>query len=305
MRARRSTRTWSGAPSTRRSRIPLKKQMRRVLDLVLWATVVALPGCATAQSIGVGPAVNTTEGPQLAPAIDSATVLAGAVREPVELTFKSKRDSLSWVTARKKAESADGFRVVVSLFDRTLWVLSGDDTLREATVAVAKGTELKLGDKSWSFETPRGMRSVLKKDSLPVWVPPEWHYAEVAQEHNLKLSHMPQKGTVRLSDGNRLAVRDSSVGVLFSDGVFAPLPIDEEIVFDSTLFIPPVGTKNRRIEGELGRYRLDLGNGYLLHGTPHEETIGTAATHGCIRLKGDDIEWLFENVPVGTRVFIY
>jgi L,D-transpeptidase-like protein len=278
--------------------------MRRVLDLVLWTTVALLPACATAQSIGAGPQVNN-EGPQLGPAIDSATVLAGAVKEPVELKFRSKRDSLSWVTARKKAEHADGFRVVVSLFDRTLWVLSDDDTLREATVAVAKGTELKLGDKSWNFETPRGMRTVLKKDSLPVWVPPEWHYAEVAQEHNLKLSHMPQKGPVRLSDGNRLVVRDSAVGVLFTDGVFAPLPLDEEIVFDSTLYIPPVGTKNRRIEGELGRYRLDLGNGYLLHGTPHEETIGTAATHGCIRLKGEDIEWLFENVPIGTKVFIY
>jgi len=278
--------------------------MRRVFELMLWSLVVALPACAAAQSIGAGPQVNN-EGPQLAPAVDSTTVLAGAVKEPAEVKFRSRRDSLAWLTARKKAERADGFRIVVSLFDRTLWVMRGEDTLRAATVAVAKGTELKLGDKSWNFETPRGMRTVLRKDSLPIWVPPEWHYAEVAQEHNLKLAHMPQRGSVKLSDGNRLSVRDSIVGVLFTDGVFAPLPIDEEIVFDSTLFVPPVGTKNRRIEGELGRYRLDLGNGYLLHGTPHEETIGTAATHGCIRLKGDDIEWLFENVPVGTKVFIY
>lgn len=302
MRARRPATVWGGAPFTEGA--GLKKQMRRVFELMLWSLVVALPACAAAQSIGVGPQVNN-EGPQLAPAVDSATVLAGAVREPVEIKFRNRRDSLGWVSARKKAERSDGFRIVVSLFDRTLWVMRDDDTLRVATVAVAKGTELKLGDKSWNFETPRGMRTVLRKDSLPIWVPPEWHYAEVAQEHNLKLAHMPQRGVVKLSDGNRLAVRDSSVGVLFTDGVFAPLPIDEEIVFDSTLFVPPVGTKNRRIEGELGRYRLDLGNGYLLHGTPHEETIGTAATHGCIRLKGEDIEWLFENVPVGTRVFIY
>jgi L,D-transpeptidase catalytic domain len=287
----------------RRSRI-LKKQMRRVLDLMLWATVAVLPGCAAAQSIGAGSPVNN-EGPQLAPAVDSATVLAGAAKEPPEVKFRSRRDSLTWVTARKKAERADGFRIVISLFDRTLWVLSGSDTLREATVAVAKGTELKLGEKSWNFETPRGTRTILRKDSLPVWVPPEWHYVEVAQEHNLKLVHMPQRAPVKLSDGNKLVVRDSSVGVLFPDGVYAPLPMDEEIVFDSTLFIPPVGTKNRRVEGELGRYRLDMGNGYLLHGTPHEETIGTAATHGCIRLKGEDIEWLFENVPVGTKVYIY
>jgi hypothetical protein len=303
MSARRPATVWGGAPFTRRSRI-LKKQMRRVLDFVLWATVVVLPGCATAQSVGTGSPVNN-EGPQLAPAVDSATVLAGGSREPAEIKFRSKRDSLGWVTARKKAVKSDGFRVVVSLFDRTLWVLSGEDTLREATVAVAKGTDLKLGDKTWTFDTPRGLRTVLRKDSLPVWVPPEWHYVEVAQEHNLKLQHMQPRTPVKLSDGNKLVVRDSTVGVLFADGAFAALPMDEEIVFDSTLYIPPVGTKNRRVEGELGRYRLDLGNGYLLHGTPHEETIGTAATHGCIRLKGADIEWLFENVPVGTKVYIY
>jgi lipoprotein-anchoring transpeptidase ErfK/SrfK len=28
-------------------------------------------------------------------------------------------------------------------------------------------------------------------------------------------------------------------------------------------------------------------------------------THGCVRLADDDIEWLYENVPVGTKVYIY
>ena len=83
------------------------------------------------------------------------------------------------------------------------------------------------------------------------------------------------------------------------------VPTEEEIVFDGTLFIPPVGTVNRRIEGELGRHALDTGNGILLHGTPHKESIGTAATHGCIRLDDDAILWLYEMVPVGARVYIY
>jgi L,D-transpeptidase YbiS len=30
-----------------------------------------------------------------------------------------------------------------------------------------------------------------------------------------------------------------------------------------------------------------------------------AATHGCVRLRDDDIEWLYEHVPVGTKVYIY
>jgi hypothetical protein len=282
----------------------LLKQMRRLLRIVVWGTVIALPACARAQSLGTLRQAN--EGPLVATS-DSTAELAGGSRdvEPVEIKFRGRADSLSWVSARKRAERSEGFRIVVSLFERQLWVLKGEDTLRVATVAVAKGTELKHGTQKWLFETPRGLRTVLKKDSMPVWVPPEWHYVEVAQEHDLKLTRMPKRGPVTLKDGNKLVVRDSTVGVLFADGNWAPLPVDEEIVFDSTLYIPPVGTKNRQIEGELGRYRLDLGNGYLLHGTPHEETIGTAATHGCIRLRGDDIEWLFANVPIGTRVYIY
>jgi lipoprotein-anchoring transpeptidase ErfK/SrfK len=62
---------------------------------------------------------------------------------------------------------------------------------------------------------------------------------------------------------------------------------------------------NRRIEGQLGHHMLDTGNGFLLHGTPYKASIGTAATHGCIRLRDEDIQWLYEMLPVGTKVYIY
>jgi lipoprotein-anchoring transpeptidase ErfK/SrfK len=42
-----------------------------------------------------------------------------------------------------------------------------------------------------------------------------------------------------------------------------------------------------------------------LHGTPYKESIGLAATHGCVRMRDEDIEWLYEHVPVGTKVYIY
>jgi lipoprotein-anchoring transpeptidase ErfK/SrfK len=80
---------------------------------------------------------------------------------------------------------------------------------------------------------------------------------------------------------------------------------DEEVIWDGTLYVPPIGTRQRAITGELGRFRLDLGDGYLLHGTPHTESIGEPSSHGCIRLGDEDIAWLYENVPVGTRVFTY
>jgi hypothetical protein len=218
--------------------------------------------------------------------------------------FISRKDSLQWVRAYGMARDAKGLRVVVSLFDKHLWVLNDQDTLRAAPAATVLRTEFEYEGRKWKFDTPRGRRVVRKKEADPAWIPPDWHYAEVARDHGLKLRPLSRKG-YRLPDGRRIVVRDSVVGLIIPDFGFAPLPIDEEIVFQNTLFIPPLGTKNRRIEGELGKYRLDLGDGFLLHGTPYENTIGTAATHGCVRLKSDDIEWLYNNIPIGTHVYIY
>jgi L,D-transpeptidase catalytic domain len=218
--------------------------------------------------------------------------------------FRSRADSMSWVRNRALADRATGFRLVVSLQDRHLWTIMGDDTLLSAPVAVAKGTTLEYAGREYRFDTPRGIRRVLKKESDPVWMPPDWLYVETAEEHGLEVRRLVAGHPIKLEDGRVLTVRDTLVG-LIQDGEFAPMPTDEHIVFYNTLYIPPMGTKNRKIEGELGRYRLDLGEGYLLHGTPYQDSIGMAATHGCVRLRDEDIEWLFDHVPVGTRVYIY
>jgi hypothetical protein len=219
-------------------------------------------------------------------------------------SFRSRADSVSWARNRTLAAKAGGYRLVVSLQDAHLWAIVGRDTVLSAPAAVAKGTTLKYGKTEWKFETPRGARTVLGKEADPVWQPPEWLYAETAVEHDLKLGHIYPGKPVKLDDGRKLAVMNGVVGII-DGGSFAELPTDEHIVFGNTLYVPPLGTKNRKVEGELGKYRLNLGDGYLLHGTPYKESIGLAATHGCVRLRDEDIEWLYEHVPVGTKVYIY
>lgn len=55
----------------------------------------------------------------------------------------------------------------------------------------------------------------------------------------------------------------------------------------------------------LGQHALYLGfNGYLLHGTNKPYGVGMRVSHGCIRLYPEDIEWFFEQVPVGAKVRI-
>ena len=218
--------------------------------------------------------------------------------------WRSRADSMTSVRVRRAAARDSSLRVVVSVADRRLWVVQGRDTLRAAPVAVGMGRLLDYGGHKWTFATPRGVRRVIGKTAAPKWRPPDWAYAEVAREHHLKLAHMPARGAVTLHDGRKLVVRDDMVGVMMPDG-FAPLPTDEHIVFDSTLFVPPLGTLNRAIDGELGLYQLDMGGGYLLHGTSRTNSIGSATTHGCVRLGDDDLEWLYTFVPVGTKVYIY
>ena len=226
--------------------------------------------------------------------------------EKTVLNFRSRKDSLEWAAARRVATRANAFRVVVSIQDRQLWVIDkAGDTLRAADVAVAKDEVLKYNGRTWSFKTPRGTRTVRFKQEDPVWTPPDWHYAEVARDYSLKMRQVPLRGSVKLKDGSVLSVRDSLVGITKPGESWTALPLDYEVVFEGTLFVPPIGTKNRRIEGQLGKYKLDLGDGYMLHGTPHQHTVGNAVTHGCVRLRDEDIEWLYDNVPVGTKVYLY
>jgi lipoprotein-anchoring transpeptidase ErfK/SrfK len=41
-----------------------------------------------------------------------------------------------------------------------------------------------------------------------------------------------------------------------------------------------------------------------MHGTPDAASIGYSASHGCIRMRIAEAEWLFNRVRVGTPVFI-
>ncbi|MGN1392907.1 MAG: L,D-transpeptidase family protein, partial [Succinivibrionaceae bacterium] len=61
--------------------------------------------------------------------------------------------------------------------------------------------------------------------------------------------------------------------------------------------VVPAGKDN-----PMGLYALYVGRLYAIHGTNANFGIGLRVSHGCIRLRDEDIKYLFENVPVKTRV---
>ena len=69
--------------------------------------------------------------------------------------------------------------------------------------------------------------------------------------------------------------------------------------------VPPPGHSSRREPNVLGDYALKLGDGYMIHGTLYQRLIGSPVTHGCVRMLDDDLEAVYNALPVGSKVFIY
>ncbi len=224
-----------------------------------------------------------------------------AAASPREAPPATKADSAVWHAALH----ADGERIVVSREQKRLWLLEGDSVLFTAAVAVGRDTVFHYGGRAYDFSTPVGKRVVQDKEEMPDWVPPDWHYYELAVARGLKPVHLSRGDRIRLSDSTFIEVRGSEVGRINRFGNWWAFTPGAEIEFDGKIFIPPLGSPQRRIPKILGTRRLILGDGYLIHGTPEVETIGTEASHGCVRLRNPDVERLYGLVAVGTPVYIY
>ncbi|HUQ80988.1 MAG TPA: L,D-transpeptidase, partial [Gemmatimonadaceae bacterium] len=185
------------------------------------AAALALLALATACSLGMAQQTTRGSSSDSGQVLDSASVassaraLADSIARAIPLVpvYRSRGDSIASVRARAAARHDERLHIVVSLNNRRLYAIAGSDTLLRTSVAVSTDETLKYGGKSWRFVTPRGVRTVIAKKENPVWIPPEWHYAEVAREEGLKLGVMTASKTM-LSDGRWLEMRNGEVGVV-------------------------------------------------------------------------------------------
>ena len=199
--------------------------------------------------------------------------------------------------------------LVVSLEENRVWLKKGPETMFTTQVATGSGKTLvkEGGTSTWKFETPRGRLTVLSKEKDPVWQPPDWHFVEQARKRGLGITRMEYGASISTSDGGVIRAEGADLVKRYPDGRRAVLDADDgrEIVANGALLIPPLGTNQRRYKGVLGTHRLNLGNGYALHGTNNPSSIGRSVSHGCIRLRNEDISKLYDMVPVGTPIYIY
>jgi lipoprotein-anchoring transpeptidase ErfK/SrfK len=261
-------------------------------------------------------------------AVSAATATSRYERDVARMVFNDNLQVLE--DARRKAGSAaDSLKdelatsrdpehedqyIVISIADHRLWYKRKDEVVFTTRVAtgsgkvLAKSTKAKTKeDSEWKFETPRGRLVVKNKETDPFWVPPDWHYVEIGHKKKAQPVQLKRGAPIPLSDGSTIFVDDAEIVRQFADGRAEVLEGGEgrEIVADGKIFIPPFGTNNRKFSGVVGTHRLNLGDGYALHGTDVPSSIGRSVSHGCVRLRNEDIETLYQLVPVGTPVYIY
>jgi len=217
-------------------------------------------------------------------------------------------DSLKTLMTETAAEAANKPYLVVSMADHMLWYKQGKEILFEAPVATGSGKELVGGSGQWRFETPRGRLTVKGKDENPAWVPPDWHYVEQAHKKGLGIIHLDPGEAIPTGDGGVITTSNGEVVRRYGNGSAVSLGggvEGKEIVVNGNIVVPPYGTTARRYMGVLGTRRLELGDGYGIHGTDHPESIGRSVSHGCVRMRNEDIERLYPMVGIGTPVYIY
>ncbi len=91
---------------------------------------------------------------------------------------------------------------------------------------------------------------------------------------------------------------DAEPGTIFKARVALgpddPLPETEDLITSRILWLDGMDEENANT-----RERF-----IYIHGTKHEDKIGLPASHGCIRMRNDDVIELFELVNETTQVVI-
>lgn len=187
------------------------------------------------------------------------------------------------------------FVITVSTAENKVYARQNGNLVFEAICSTGKNTTLTEGGQTMVFRTPIGRFKIRSKEEKPLWVPPDWNYIEQAKTSGM--------GVVKLVRGTCI----DDVCAQGKDVLVGGEPAEpgKMIVRGGAVIIPPLGTSAREVPDVLGTHRLNLGDGYALHGTQAVSQLGRSVSHGCVRLHNDDIARLYQMANTGDEVIIY
>lgn len=268
-----------------------------------WALLVLGIGLATYAVAAEAITISDAQKLRRVRAIDQ--MIAGQLEEQlarVKTSMEGKQAEVSGLetevatSEQKIGEMQDtSFVITVATAENRVYARRDGKLVFEAVASTGKNSTLRQGGRTMVFRTPIGKFKVLSKEKDPVWVPPDWHFIEQAQKNGLEV--------VRLERGQNIGGLYVQGKDVMRNGV--PMPEGREIVQGGAVIIPPIGTRQRQFPHVLGTHRLNLGDGYALHGTQQVSQLGQSVSHGCVRLHNNDIATLYDMASVGDQVIIY
>lgn len=154
--------------------------------------------------------------------------------------------------------------VRISIAEQRLLLVEGDEVLMD--VAISTG-ENGAGEASGSGCTPRG-----------------WHQVRARIGRGCPI--------------NTVFVGRRPTGEVYSAALRREAP-QRDWILSRILWLSGLEPGRNRL-GSVDTMRRFI----YLHGCPDEEPMGIPQSHGCVRMRNEDIMRLFDLVPAGTRVWI-
>ena len=156
-----------------------------------------------------------------------------------------------------------------------LLLIKNSIVLQEYMVSTSK---YGLGNKNESFQTPIGIHKISKKigDSCPIFT--------------------VFKGRVPLGDNLTLSELEKPINEKYRK---KHLKGCEDVITSRIMWLEGI-EKGVNKGGNVDTYSRYI----YIHGTAHEKLIGKEASHGCIRMRNDNVIELFEKVKQDTHVLI-
>jgi len=152
----------------------------------------------------------------------------------------------------------------ISIERQQLEVRDGQNTVATFTVSSAKNG---TGERNGSEQTPRG-----------------WHVIRA-----------------KIGDGepvNTVFIGRRPTGDIYSSALQQQYP-ERDWILTRILWLSGLEPGKNRL-GEVDTMRRYI----YIHGCPDEDKLGEPGSHGCIKMRNDDVIALFDMVPCGTRVLI-
>jgi len=180
----------------------------------------------------------------------------------------TQRVSSEWTRSfgrlRQFGLKSDERAIVVDISDQRLYLIKDGRIVKTFPISTSK---YGIGNKEGSYRTPLGMHRIFEK---------------IGEEAKIGTIFMGRNNTGRVAE-------------IYTDLT----DVREDLITTRIMWLEGLEFGLNKGKGIDSRERH-----IYIHGTPEEGLIGTPASHGCIRMKNEDIVELFDLVERGTLVDI-